>query len=62
METTELYQVVILWFVTAIFLQTTSGDSGPIATGIALLASGLLWVLPVYLLVRITWDLTDWNR
>jgi hypothetical protein len=43
-------RVATLWFVVLIFLQTSSGNDGPVMTAIGIIALGLLWGIPLYLL------------
>lgn len=53
MEQSEVYQVLTLWFVVMIFLQTASGSNEPIQTGIGIFALVLLWGIPLYLLAEL---------
>lgn len=59
MERTELLLFVILWFAMAGYAQTTPGDPGVIVSMIELGVIGLLWILPLYLIARITFDQVD---
>ncbi|WP_121820198.1 hypothetical protein [Halostella salina] len=54
MVETKLINVLILWFVAATFLQTSSGSGdGPLLLGMSFLALGLLWAIPAYFVVRL---------
>ncbi len=53
MNKSEIVQLATLWFVVLIFLQTSSGNDGPVMMGIGIFALALLWVIPLYLLRKI---------
>ena len=55
MNKTDFFQILTLWFVVVIFLQTDSGDiGGIIGSVIAIIAVGLLYLLPLYLLAELS--------
>ena len=59
MNKTDFFQVLTLWFVVVIVLQTGSGDVGGIVgSGIAVIAVGLLYLLPLYLLAELSVELS----
>lgn len=54
MNKTEFLQALTLWFVVVIFLRIEPGNAGGTAVTVtAILAIGLLYLLPIYLLVGI---------
>lgn len=50
MDRTEFFQATTLWFVAMVFLRTDSGSSGPLVTAIGLVAIGLVYLIPLYVL------------
>ena len=50
MNKPEFFQAMTLWFVAIIFLQTGSGNGGPLIIAISLIAGGLMYLIPLYLL------------
>lgn len=59
MDRSEGWQVLTLWFVVMIFVQTGSGADNPIYTAIGLAALVLVYALPLYLLAGIGEQLLD---
>ncbi|WP_324666051.1 hypothetical protein [Haloarcula sediminis] len=52
MDKTDFFQALTLWFVVLIFLQTASADfGGPLEPVIAIVAIGLMYLIPLYLLI-----------
>lgn len=51
MERTEAVQVLTLWFVVLIFLQTASSADNPLLTAVGIVAIVLSYVLPLYLVI-----------
>ena len=60
MDDTPVIQLVTLWFVVLIFLQTASADfGGPLEPVIAIPAIGLTYLIPLYLLAEAGAKLVD---
>lgn len=60
MDTTDFVQALTLWFVVLIFLQTASADfGGPLEPVIAIVAIGLTYLIPLYLLIGAGAKLVD---
>lgn len=59
MDRSEIVQFVTLWFVAVVFLQTSSGPSGPLMTLIGFLALILLWGIPLYLFKELWSELSE---
>ncbi|NEU56483.1 hypothetical protein [Halorussus sp. MSC15.2] len=53
MNRIEFFQVLTLWFVAATFLRSGSGNSNPALVVMAFVALGLIYGIPVYLLVEL---------
>lgn len=51
------FQALTLWFVVLIFMQTAPGLDGILGTALGVFCIALIWVLPVYLVVRLVDDL-----
>lgn len=47
MDDTAIIQLTTLWFVILIFIQTGSGGSGPLITGIGVFAILLAYIIPI---------------
>jgi hypothetical protein len=57
MDRTELVQVLTLWFVVLIFIQTASGTSdSQVVDAIGIVAILLIYLLPVWILVELISD------
>jgi len=57
MDRTELVQVLTLWFVVLIFIQTASGTSdSQVLDAIGIVAILLIYLLPVWILVELISD------
>lgn len=50
MNRSELLHALTLWFVVMIFLQTSSGNGGPLLTAVGVFSLVLMWAIPLYLL------------
>ncbi|RDZ43905.1 hypothetical protein C5B91_00635 [Haloferax sp. Atlit-10N] len=50
-------QALTLWFVVLIFMQTAPGIDGVLGTALGVFCIALVWVLPVYIAVRLVDDL-----
>lgn len=60
MDKTEFFQALTLWFVVLIFLQTASENfGGPLEPVIAIVAIGLTYLIPLYLLIGAGAKLVD---
>ncbi|OLZ39283.1 hypothetical protein A6E15_17960 [Natrinema saccharevitans] len=59
MDVMDFFQTLTLWFVILIFLQTGSGNSGPLFTAISLFAIILVFALPLFLLIVLVTGLSD---
>ncbi|QLH81308.1 hypothetical protein [Halosimplex pelagicum] len=60
MNKTDFFQALTLWFVVLIFLQTASADfGGPLEPVIAIVAIGLTYLIPLYLLIEAGAKLAD---
>ncbi len=46
-------QLAILWFVVLIFIQTSQGNSGPLVSGIELLALILAYIIPITITISL---------
>ncbi len=53
MNKMEFFQVLTLWFVAATFLRSGSGNSNPALLVMTFVALGLVYGIPVYLLVEL---------
>lgn len=57
MDRTELVQLLTLWFVVLIFIQTASGTSdSQVLDAIGIVAILLMYILPVWILVEFISD------
>jgi hypothetical protein len=57
MDRTELVQLLTLWFVVLIFIQTASGTSdSQVVDAIGIVAILLIYLLPVWILVELISD------
>jgi low temperature requirement protein LtrA len=57
MNKTELVQIITLWFVVMIFIQTTSGTSdNQVLDAIGIVALLLTYLLPVWIIVELISD------
>lgn len=59
MNRSELFQSLTLWFAAMIFLRTGSGNSHPAVMVAAIVAVGVTYLVPVYLLTRIVNEVTE---
>lgn len=58
MNKTEFLQALTLWFAVVLFLETETGSGGGVAiTAAAIVAIGLLHLLPIYLLLGVSSEL-----
>ena len=57
MDRTELVQILTLWFVVLIFIQTVSGTSdSQVLDAIGIVAILLMYFLPVWIIVKLIFD------
>jgi len=60
MDRTELVQILTLWFVVLIFIQTASGTSdSQVLDAIGIVAILLMYLLPVWIIVELISDFAD---
>lgn len=59
MDDTRIIQLVTLWFVVLIFIQTGSGGGGAINMAIGYIAILLMYMLPLTLVIFIILQLID---
>ena len=57
MNRSEFFQAMTLWFVAIIFLQTGSGNGGPLLIAVSLVAVGLMYLVPLYLVSGVITEL-----
>lgn len=62
MDRTELVQILTLWFVVLIFIQTASGTSdSQVLDAIGIVAILLIYLLPVWIIVELILDFIGHN-
>lgn len=59
MQTSEFLQTLMLWFVAAIFLETSSGISNPAIGLAAIVALLVTYVVPLYLVGEVLLLVTE---
>jgi len=59
MDDISITQLVTLWFVVLIFIQTSSGGGSAVNMAIELVAILLMYILPLTLVILIVLRLTD---
>jgi L-lactate permease len=63
MEKTEFLQALTLWFAVVIFLEIEAGFGGGIViTATAIVAIGLVYLLPIYLFIGVSGELLSAYR
>jgi hypothetical protein len=62
MDRTELVQLLTLWFVVLIFIQTASGTSdSQVLDAIGIVAILLMYLLPVWIIVELILDFVGYQ-
>ncbi len=57
MDDTKVIQLITLWFVILIYIQTGSESSGPVVTAIDILAILLVYIIPLTVIGYFVWQL-----
>ncbi|MFB6165239.1 MAG: hypothetical protein ABEJ31_08785 [Haloarculaceae archaeon] len=59
MDDSETVELLTLWFVVLIFVQTTSGGANPVVTAIGMFAIFLVYAIPVAIAASLVSRLLD---
>ncbi|WP_148416033.1 hypothetical protein [Haloferax sp. KTX1] len=59
MNESRYFQALTLWFVVLIFMGTGPDIDGVLGTALGVFCVALLWVLPVYVFVKLVGDLGE---
>lgn len=59
MDDTRIIQIVTLWFVVLIYIQTGSGGGGAVNMAIGFIAILLMYILPLTLVIFVILQLID---